>query len=431
MKPENVFLAQKNGHVVVKILDFGIAKVSGAEGSHSLTRTGAIFGTPHYMSPEQALGKTLDHRSDIYSVGVIMYEVFTGRVPFEAESFMGILTKHITSEPRRPTEVAPDRQIPHEIEAVIMKAMSKDSNDRYPSMTEMFNDLLSLMQMFAPHLLTPSGSQPLVRAPSQPMSAHPGSGAFRVAQPTPSGLRRPSGPQTGGLASSQPGPAPQPAGFPPTDSVDPIPLGGHGHGKKTPIGLILAIAGVVLVGGAATAFVMFRKPADPVPPSVPKNDPVPVLQVKNDPVVALPKAPEAAPMLSVIVDSLPPGAKILKDGAQVGETPEEVKVAQGGTVTVVLHREGFTDETVVVDPSKGRKLLVKLDRIHSSSHASKTPVYTKLPTPPPVPISAPPIVAKPPEHHPTPPTRPARPVDPYERLDDKPATKKADVLNPY
>src|SRR6185503_5699212 len=123
MKPENVFLGMKYGRPLVKILDFGIAKVSGAEGNKSLTRTGTIFGTPHYMSPEQALGKPLDLRADIYSVGVIMYEVFTGRVPFEAESFMGILTKHITSDPKRPTEVSPDRGIPPEVEAVILKAM--------------------------------------------------------------------------------------------------------------------------------------------------------------------------------------------------------------------------------------------------------------------------------------------------------------------
>src|SRR5262249_35638851 len=150
--------SRKHGRTVVKILDFGIAKVSGAEGSHSLTRTGAIFGTPHYMSPEQALGKPLDLRSDIYSVGVIMYEVFTGRVPFEAESFMGILTKHITAEPKRPTEAAPEREIPPEIEAIILHAMAKDPNERYATMNDVAADLLAAMQLYAPQLLSPSGN---------------------------------------------------------------------------------------------------------------------------------------------------------------------------------------------------------------------------------------------------------------------------------
>src|SRR5207247_2398407 len=92
LKPANIFLTVKNGMMVVKVLDFGIAKVGGDGGQQALTRTGQIFGTPQYMSPEQALGKSLDGRSDIYSVGVIMYELATGRVPFESESFMGILT---------------------------------------------------------------------------------------------------------------------------------------------------------------------------------------------------------------------------------------------------------------------------------------------------------------------------------------------------
>ena len=93
------------------------------------------------MSPEQALGKPLDQRADIYSVGVIMYELFTGKVPFEAESFMGILTKHITTAPMPPRQVAPEREIPAEIEAVILRAMAKEADERYQTMDEVVGEL--------------------------------------------------------------------------------------------------------------------------------------------------------------------------------------------------------------------------------------------------------------------------------------------------
>jgi serine/threonine-protein kinase len=86
----------------VKVLDFGIAKVGGA--SCKLTKTGMIFGTPHYMSPEQAAGQAVDRRTDIYALGVIMYEMFAGRVPFDGDTFMGILSKHMFQEPIPPSQ---------------------------------------------------------------------------------------------------------------------------------------------------------------------------------------------------------------------------------------------------------------------------------------------------------------------------------------
>ncbi|MBL4633155.1 MAG: serine/threonine protein kinase [Kofleriaceae bacterium] len=90
MKPENIYITNNtDGSDLPKLLDFGIAKVSQAEGENHLTRTGTIFGTPFYMAPEQALGQTVDSRVDIYAMGVIMYEVFTGEVPFGANRLWG------------------------------------------------------------------------------------------------------------------------------------------------------------------------------------------------------------------------------------------------------------------------------------------------------------------------------------------------------
>ncbi len=104
LKPDNVFLvdcaADAKGtveaRVDVRVVDFGAAKIVGAS---SITRTGVVYGTPHYMSPEQASGHLVDHRADVYALGVIMYEIITGRVPFEADAYMGVLTQHIFGEP--------------------------------------------------------------------------------------------------------------------------------------------------------------------------------------------------------------------------------------------------------------------------------------------------------------------------------------------
>jgi serine/threonine-protein kinase len=136
MKPENIFLIQRDGHPdFVKVLDFGIAKVVNLdEDGPRLTQTGMIFGTPEYMSPEQAQGQTPDYRVDIYAVGCIMYHLLTGQVPFTADSFMGILTKHMLEPVIPPRQRRPDLDIPEDIEAVVMRAVQKERNARWEDM---------------------------------------------------------------------------------------------------------------------------------------------------------------------------------------------------------------------------------------------------------------------------------------------------------
>lgn len=146
VKPENIFLTRRGEDGdFVKIVDFGIAKMSALDGAgepgRKLTKTGMIFGTPEYMSPEQAAGKPLDHRVDVYALGVILFECLTGRVPFVGDSFMGILTKHLTEEVPRLADVNPDVDCPPPLEAVMLRAMMKDPAARYASMAEMAEDL--------------------------------------------------------------------------------------------------------------------------------------------------------------------------------------------------------------------------------------------------------------------------------------------------
>ncbi len=139
MKPENIFLIQREGQPhFVKILDFGIAKVMGLDpNGPRLTRTGMIFGTPEYMAPEQAEGKDTDHRADIYAVGCILYHLITGQTPFVAESFMTMLTKHLMEEPVPPSARRPDLVITPEMDALILKSLEKDRDQRWQSMAEL------------------------------------------------------------------------------------------------------------------------------------------------------------------------------------------------------------------------------------------------------------------------------------------------------
>lgn len=128
LKPDNVFLLNMTtGDIFAKVLDFGIAKVS--DGTTQYTRTGQIFGTPEYMSPEQCSGQDLDGRSDLYSLGCILYEVLTGRAPFAGNNPMSILMAHVGEMPKSPSELG--FQLPHGLERITMKLIEKERNDRY------------------------------------------------------------------------------------------------------------------------------------------------------------------------------------------------------------------------------------------------------------------------------------------------------------
>jgi tRNA A-37 threonylcarbamoyl transferase component Bud32 len=141
LKPANIIVTPlRTDEDFVKVLDFGIAKILDEPGENKLTRTGMLFGTPEYMAPEQARGDEVDHRSDIYAIGVILYRIVTGRTPFSAGTPVGTLTKHITDSPRPPSRLE-GVAVSAELEAVIMKALQKDPEKRQPDVLAMQGEL--------------------------------------------------------------------------------------------------------------------------------------------------------------------------------------------------------------------------------------------------------------------------------------------------
>ncbi len=170
IKPANMLL---EGDWLL-LADFGIAKI--AEGSTILTGTGAILGTPAYVSPEQAGGNLVDQRTDIYSLGIVLYELVTGRVPYEGETPMGVVVKHIIEPLPMPRSLKPD--LPEEVERVILKALAKDPADRYERAGELAEALRQAVAAFGQGALAAKTAGIEAPLPSPPLAQTPVSKKF-------------------------------------------------------------------------------------------------------------------------------------------------------------------------------------------------------------------------------------------------------------
>ncbi len=146
LKPENILLVERDGDPdFVKVLDFGIAKTMDADRSQrKLTQPGLAMGTPEYVAPEQALALTTDARSDIYSLGAILYELVTGAQPYRADTYTQVLVLKSTTEPQPPRELRDD--LPIEVQEIILKAMARQPDDRYQTMAEMSYEITKILE---------------------------------------------------------------------------------------------------------------------------------------------------------------------------------------------------------------------------------------------------------------------------------------------
>ena len=161
LKPGNVMMVEDAEGITVKVLDMGLAKImpSGeSTGQQQLTQTGEIFGSPLYMSPEQGLGNAMDHRSDIYSMGCLMYETLSGVAPFKGDNFIQTVFAHINGSAEPFSKVAPDAGVKSAVEKVVLSCLSKDPAGRPQQMADLREQLIEAVM--APDLVPPNPAAP-------------------------------------------------------------------------------------------------------------------------------------------------------------------------------------------------------------------------------------------------------------------------------
>ncbi|ANB07441.1 serine/threonine protein kinase [Streptomyces ambofaciens] len=216
IKPGNVMMTKRG---VVKVMDFGIARAM-QSGVTSMTQTGMVVGTPQYLSPEQALGRGVDARSDLYSVGIMLFQLVTGRLPFDADSPLAIAYAHVQEEPVAPSSV--NRALPPAVDALVSRALKKNPNERFPSAVAMRDECLRVAASF--HAAPPS------IVPGAPASSGAGVGSA-VFPPVDQSGPVPTGPvQT----PYQPTPAPGPYGTPAPAAPSPAYGYPQQNGYQTP-----------------------------------------------------------------------------------------------------------------------------------------------------------------------------------------------------
>ena len=312
LKPDNIMLIERGPSEkdFVKILDFGIAKV-GTAGS-KMTKAGSVFGTPHYMSPEQAAGAVVDLRTDVYALGVILYEMASGKVPFDADNFMGILTQHMYKSPVPIRALVPQIDVPPGLDAIIMKSLTKKAEGRYENMTQLVGDLEKLEKGLMPDAV-------------QEMMAR--SGGFNV----PADYFR-----------STAMPAPVPAT--PAD----------GPRRRWPLyAAIFAVCSVVGVAGVIIA----KSSSSTAQPTSSTGAGLPLANTGAGAATVVATTSAAAPKVAktrVLIGVTPSDAKINRDGRDLG-VPAELDLADGEVATLLITKDKYEPLTVEIKGSDGAK----------------------------------------------------------------------------
>jgi serine/threonine protein kinase len=374
LKPDNLFVVpdpHDPDRERIKVLDFGIAKLQQSANDSVKTRTGTLMGTPIYMSPEQCRGtKTVDHRSDIYSLGIIFFEMLCGQPPFVSEGFGELVNMHLNVAAPAPSSQNPD--ISPAIDAIVLKMLAKNPDERFADMGELQAALKS------------SGGSMFVVRGTQPSSPD----MMNTAK---------TGPKTGPKAGSKTAPVSVITATSNPKLRDTTFSTGVGERVDAPAGsrtgetgkagskgkaaLVFVVAAAAAVGGGVFIFrdgekvgVQHEVVAQPAAPALkPATTPAPTPEPTAPPVT--PPLPAVAKMVTVNVQSDPAGANVLDDasGGMLGVTPLVLNRPRGGALKLRLEKDGYAPNAhaVSLDDDQTIELTLEHKQVAKPAHVHR------------------------------------------------------------
>ena len=357
LKPENILLTTRDGESdFVKVVDFGIALM---QGTAKITVDGEVVGTPQFMSPEQCAGLEVDSRTDIYSLGVVLYQMITGRLPFQDRSLARLIASHLNEAPPPPSKVASGVEIPLSLEATILRCLAKRPDDRFPTMRALADSLRELT--------TPEVSP---RGPTVALAPVSNDGQ------TLDDEEDEASPFVAAKAAVE------------LETED-APAASNARAVTAAL-----IASSLLFGLGLGGFVLWNR-SDPVRPES-EHRPA----ATRDPIDEERPAPEPTPAAgahvdAIVIESDPDDAEVYEDDAFVGNTPYRFARPEGDArVRLEIRQRGFRTRDVTINAMSQPTLHVELEPIAHGSSASED--SADPPTPPsPPPNNAPPNNAPP------------------------------------
>jgi serine/threonine-protein kinase len=350
LKPANVMiLSEGTGGEAVKVLDFGLVKAFASDlmqkSDTELTQAGVLLGSPLYMAPEQARSET-DQRTDIYSLGVLLFQCMAGRPPFQGKDSIDIIVKHVKEKP--PPLRSMREGIPDEVNDLVMKCLEKLPAARYQSMDEL---LLAMQQTVSGQGISGLFIDP--RTYSNPMG---------VSSSSSQAVRPPSSTKVKIASPSELDPSATKNGREPLDpaslEVEITESGTHPDGRRSKAPLIAGVALLVLGGVAVGGFVAWKSTrTEPTVPPKPVANVTPVPDTPVKPVEPVKPPPAVSVDVVFDVDSEPQGATVTRDGAVIGTTPFAFTVTRADEAPARAEFEfaldGYAPATMVAQGASG------------------------------------------------------------------------------